>query len=378
MFYSISQSKKENFSNFYQLGKYVISTDAGWSQQGNYVYKGYADKFDLAGNLSADHTNTGNYTIFEYCPDTQELSIRTDKYRSYPIFVYPEQITNLIPGGRTVWADSILTVQSDFSVNEQKFDVIGKIDTTPLTFDQALEKVDHILANKTQEFLSHNQTPIRAFASGGVDSTLVLAYLSKHTDNFELVKCNHLDHDKFWLLNSGTLTNNFWAYKQIHHWISPTVLTSGAPGDEFMLRSPTTSNWLIQNNGMNMLDLLEDRYSNSLHCDHFKKYKQLFQAEFVPVDHKQLIYQICNNVVNDWQHWHIGNTLTWTPLRDLEITKIMLRVPVDQMLGQILNSNFSRSLILRTAPNLNQIISDRKNSGNYMKNLVDLYEHGIK
>jgi hypothetical protein len=127
---------------------------------------------------------------------------------------------------------------------------------------------------------------------------------------------------------------------------------------------------------MTMAQLLEDSaYVDCLHSEYFAlgKHVKIFQQEFAAVSPEQLIHKICDTIVNDWQHWHIGNTLTWTPLRDLEITKIMLRVPIDQVLPQIMNSDFSRELILRTAPDLNRIISSKKNSGNYMSNLVSLY-----
>jgi hypothetical protein len=45
----------------------------------------------------------------------------------------------------------------------------------------------------------------------------------------------------FYLANSSDI-KKYWGYRQIHHWQMPCVLASGAPGDEFMLRSPTTAN----------------------------------------------------------------------------------------------------------------------------------------
>ena len=86
-----------------------------------------------------------------------------------------------------------------------------------------------------------------------------------------------------------------------------------------------------------------------------------------------MMWNLCNILVNDWQHWHLGNTLTWTPLRDIEIIKLFLRLPVDDALGQILNSDISCRLIEQNEAGLTRVISDQKNSGNSMKNLVNLY-----
>jgi hypothetical protein len=176
-------------------------------------------------------------------------------------------------------------------------------------------------------------------------------------------------------MNSGTIQNKFWGYSQFHHWVEPCVLTSGAPGDEFMLRSPTTVDLLLKFNKQSIISLLETSWKNCLHSEYFSKPKhnKIFQNQLVNPDwdHKTVLWNLCNIVVNDWQHWHLGNTLTWTPLRDLEIFKILLRLPINDALGQIMNSDISCKLIEQNKPGLTTLISDQKNSGNAMKNLVD-------
>jgi len=82
--------------------------------------------------------------------------------------------------------------------------------------------------------------------------------------------------------------------------------------------------------------------------------------------------ELCNTVVNDWQHWHLGNTLTWTPFRDLELFKLFLALPYEQALGQIMNSSVSCELIERNVPGLTCVLSSQKNSGNTMRNLRGL------
>jgi hypothetical protein len=190
-----------------------------------------------------------------------------------------------------------------------------------------------------------------------------------------MIKSAHVDYDEFWLKNSGTL-KNFWGYSQIHHWNDPCVLTSGAPGDEFMLRSPVTIDLFLKLQDRDMIALLnQHRWQGCLHHTYFNlpKHRTIF-ANDTPMpdwDRKQMLWNLCNILANDWQHWHLGNTLTWTPLRDLEITKLLLRLPVDLALGQIMNSDISCQLIEQNKPGLTSVISDQKNSGNVMKNLVD-------
>jgi hypothetical protein len=84
-------------------------------------------------------------------------------------------------------------------------------------------------------------------------------------------------------------------------------------------------------------------------------------------------WALCNIIVNDWQHWHLGNTLTWTPLRDLRIIKILLRMPVPHAINQIMNSEFSKCLIERNVSGATRFISDQKNTGAVLKNLNLLF-----
>ena len=77
-------------------------------------------------------------------------------------------------------------------------------------------------------------------------------------------------------------------------------------------------------------------------------------------------------MVNDFQHWHLGNTLTFTPLRDIEIFKTLLRLDTDTAIKQIVNSEISFELIARNNPDLLNYLSPKKNVGNVYENLFQL------
>jgi len=380
MFFSISQQRQENFPDHYEMGALVVNTDSGWthSQVGSahVVYKGYADEFGLAEHLEdivlqTRPLYTGNFCVLVYLNGC--LEIKTDRYRSFPIYI-GNSITNLVPQQRTAWTDSLVTVHADLAVTEVKFDAVGSIETTELTRSQVVSAIVDLLDKKTRAFLSHNQLPVNVYLSGGVDSLLVYSFLQKHTDQYTWINCSHVDYDYFWLKNSGDIRNH-WGYKQIHHWTTPCVLTSGAPGDEFMLRSPTTGNMLLMHHNVNVFDLLEK--TDCLHREYFlrDKHVKLFQHmldDEPPIQDQDLLFeQMCHVNLNDWQHWHIGHTLTWTPLRDLEIFKLLLRLPFADQLDQFLNSGISREIIEHNRHGLSGAISTQKNSGNPLANLVD-------
>jgi hypothetical protein len=387
MFFSISQQLETNFSHCYQLGNFCVNTDAGWHQtsvqQYQIIYKGYSDLYSIEDAISViidevEPTLLGNFCAIVFDPASNSIKIKTDKYRSFPIFIDSGiRITNLVDSLHTAWADSLIEIYNDLSVTETKFDVIGPIDTEFVSVEDAIKEIDLILTEKTQNFLSHNKLPVKVFLSGGVDSLMVYSYLQRFTDQYELVKGQHVDYDEFWLKNSNLL-GKFWGYKQIHHWIDPCVLTSGAPGDEFMLRSPVTTNLFLKAQGYNMAELLDqDSWKQCLHYTYFSqsKHLEIFQNQSPsPLwTRYDMLWNLCNILVNDWQHWHIGNTLTWTPLRDLRIIKLLLRLPIEQALGQIMNSSISRTIIENNYPGLSKCISDQKNSGNSMANLVNFY-----
>ena len=383
MFFTLSKNPKKNFIHTFELGRVFLNTDAGWKVldlgENTVYYKGYADSAPLESLFDAvieqeRPTLKGNFCMIIYNHSTKVISIKTDLYRSFPIYLDPgREITNLYPTDDVVWTDSAITADQELNIEKIKHDVIGKINTDPIDKETALNQIDELLSKKTQQFLQHNKLPIKVHLSGGVDSMLVFSYLKKYTDNFELIKCSHIDYDRFWLCNEHQL-KKFWGYKQIHHWTAPCVLTSGAPGDEFMLRSPLTSHYWLTYHDQNLITLLnQPQWKNCLHRDYFKKpeLQEIFQRSGLGNKTYNVYWQLCNININDWQHWHLGNTLTWTPLRDIEIFKILIRLPLEDAVGQIFDSELSKTLIKHNDPALVDLISTQKNSGSYMSNLAD-------
>ena len=381
MFFHISKTAQQNYPCQWQLGNFAISTDPGWKHLVigpiQILYKGYADLGPLESLLgqvmfqTVPHL-TGNFCALVVVNET--VTIQTDRYRSFPIYINTDGINNLVATAHTAWTDSLITVHPDLAVTETKFDVIGNINIAELDFHQAQDQVHNILTRKTQQFLSHNKLPLKVFLSGGVDTMLVYSYLQAAGAEFELLDHEHFDHDYFWRNNSHKI-KQYWGYSQTHHWRSPAVLASGAPGDEFTLRSPTTANLYLlhHNTSIPKLLQLDQPY---LHGDYFKlpKHTKIFDQQVKSTEcASHLHYELCNIVVNDWQHWHLGNTMHWTPLRDLEIFKIMMRLPLQDAKNQIMNSIFSQTLIERNVPGATEFLSDVKNNGAVLKNLSGLF-----
>lgn len=386
MFFSLSKEAKTNFPNQYKLGKLVLNTDNGWHtySSGNHevVYKGYTDIGSVI--LLIDDiikqpkpVFSGNFCCAVYNTDTGSISFNTDRYRGFPIYYNNKEITNLEKLSNTVYSDNIISVNQELDVSyplKSNFNLVGSIGIDTLSVDEVIDQIDLLLTEKTKNFIRYINKPVKVHLSGGVDSLLVYSYLQKHTKDYELIKCQHFDYDRFWLLNEHSIIQN-WSYTQLHHWKESCVLTSGAPGDEFMLRSPATASMFLKYNNIDIRDALT---TDCLHYNYFNRLKHQEIFDSIQIDtlltKEKFYHTLCDTILNDWQHHHLGNTLTWTPLRDLRIFKLLLQLPLKDAIGQILNSDISQQLIERNFPGGSRLISDQKNSGAPMKNLVEFFE----
>lgn len=377
MFFSLSQIEDTRFPHHFHFKNFILNTDEGWHQIDNKVLKGYTDQYFTIPENIEDQELIGNFCLFEFLDGSVKL--KTNKWRGFPIWADEHEITNLTPLKKQYWADDSITIHSDLTITAHKFNFLDFQNTHELTRDELIIEVHNILKNKIHNFLKiEKNIPLKVFCSGGIDSTLVFSYIRSANIEYKLVLENTVEWDYFWCKNSGTIKNNFWGYNQIHHWREPCLLTSGAPGDEFMLRSPTTGNLWLMYHGIDIFDLLRNK--EYLHSEYFKKDKhiKLFEEQqknsddIMKLDRESFLKYIVNILINDCQHWNLGNTLTYTPLRDLEILKLFLRLKPEDGVNQLMDSSISRELINKNDSSLTQLISKKKNFGNILENLVTL------
>ena len=380
MFFALQSQRNERFPQHFELGQLVLNTDQGWHMAEHddrvLIYKGYIDDRVLGHSLQDIQKHTGNFCVFEFDKQTGLVTMHTDIWRSFVCWFDPESgISNLFKSDHAVWVDSQISIDQDLALHETKFDVIGQVDDAPVSRESAINLIQGILMQKVQAFLAHNQLPIKVFCSGGIDSALVAALVLSQGASHERVLESRVCWDYFWCKNSCHITENFWGYRQIHHWLDACVLTSGAPGDEFMLRSPTTGNLWLMHHGLDIFDYITT--GSCYHRSYFLQYQDLFRnqqddpviQDAVRLPRKDFLRYVCNIVANDCQHWHIGNTLTFTPLRDLDIFKIMARLNVADGLSQFLDSAISRAVIERIYPDVLSIVSDKKNTGEMLEHM---------
>lgn len=384
MFFSISKTPKSNFTNVTHYGSIYVNLDEGWQRAAigfkDIIYKGYLDNGQLYQNLEeivAEDlpTHKGNFCVIILGDD---IKIKSDTYRSFPIYYDGDEITNLTQLSSNITANMLVTADFNLKMDLRVFNLIGNISNLEIDFNQAVYSIDDILSKKIESFVKSNRLPLKVFLTGGLDSMLLYSYIKKYTDDFELLNYLHFDFDYFWLKNNHLIQNN-WAYNQLHHWTSPCVLVSGTPGDEFMLRNPATANLFLKHFKTEILELLkDDAFKNCIHFSYFSKQvnQDIFRDQNMTkltFKNKQLLAMyLCNITVNDFQHWHLSNTLTYTPLRDLEIFKIMLQLDVNSAKRQIMNGEITKALIERNDPTLLGHVSYQKNSKDSLSFLTKL------
>jgi hypothetical protein len=360
MFFSISTQLDSRFPNNYQFDNIWINCDPGWQQTNTVFYKGYVDNYCKitvdSGGARVEHNNP----------------------RNFPLWSRDGLITNLSPESTYHWMDDVVSLDhwGKITVNKLHLDLIVPSDS--LTIGQAQDGIRHVLDTKLKQ-APHN---LKLFCSGGVDTLLIYSMLATRHP-FELIVDEHYAPDKFTQQNQSML-NKFWAYKQIHHWIDPAWLATGSHGDEYFLRGPAIIAMLTAWHDINFGELLINN-PDCYHYHYFNKYQELWndawntrhqlQDKYPTVD--ALHRQILNMLVNDYQHWHLGNTLTWTPFKDIDIARILLQCPINQLLPQFLDARLSKDLIIDYNPHIIDYLSRYKNH-NSKENLPKLLEFHAK
>jgi hypothetical protein len=398
MFFSINTAEHDTrFPVRHIHNGFYLALDHGWNYKlindTLFFYKGYCDNGPLESILQNYLTDTtpqhsGNFCVIVVGDTT--LCVTHDINRSFPLCVYNNEFLTNFPDDEidlpkeNVWSDTLV----ELSKNGIKFKQVNNQYNKPnfLETQSAADCVKSIasIIKEKLKFFDTNTLPVNSFLSGGVDTMMSYA-LAQSYINVNLVAAEHFDLTEFTLKNYQKITHNFWGYRQIHHWKNPTVLVSGACGDEVFLRGPDMAALWCAWNNYNVVDVL-DSIEYSYHKKYFLKpdKKQIFvdawnnRSAIQNYSYSELCEKICNNVVNDHQHWHIENTITWTPFKDIRILHEILRLPKEDLFDQILYGSIDRKIIAEFNPELNHYVCDHKNH-NQFHNLLkyDLYMKAV-
>jgi len=383
MFFELSKIKNQNYPNNYELQNGTIfNCDLGWQRieykHSVIFFKGYLlddiKDEEFYESIVSDPTPRfkGNF----FCVIAEDtVTITNDINRGSPVqYVQNQKITNLERDLTPAWSDKYLTVDSLLTVTENHFSpYTGSYDD--VDYDSALDQVDKILCDSFEAFLSKNDKPIKVFLSGGIDTLTMYSYIKKFTKNFELVDYEYKKFTHFYRKNWDTKIRKFWGYNQIHSWGDvPTVLLTGGCGDEFFLRGPAMLSVLAEHHDIDTLALVE----KNPHCYHshylsLEKNRHYFSTKktFDTSSKKNTVDHILNNLINDHQHWHIDETISFTPFKNIAIPGIILNLPKQNVIEQLLEAQFNKDLISRNNPDDLRLLSNSKNHIRF-ENLISM------
>ena len=388
MFFNITPVIDRRFPYNYSLDFATLNCDAGWQQFNinNHVIfaKGYSDTHslcELANDFYQAGTYTGNFCLIKF---SNTVEITHNKNRGFPLRFCQDSVTNLFcsESYQNVWADDNIQIDNNWKIVTNKIQLDTTVQTECLSTTSALDKIFNILIIDIEKFIRTNSPKLKLFCSGGLDTLLVYSLLTYTNTKFDLVTVDHYQTDNFTEANKLALEKN-WAYKQIHHWQDPSWVATGGCGDEYFLRGPAVISMLSAWHDIDFNNLLTQS-TDSYHYRHFSKY-DIWQTDWNERRQLQQKYptkallnqQILNVLLNDHQHWHLGNTLTYTPFKNIEIVKILLQCSVEDLLPQFLNGQLTKDLIARVNPAFLDFLSLYKNfnSNQNLPKLINYHNH---
>lgn len=353
-----------------QKNQWNFESDPGWHRFGDIWAKGYACDRTLA-QVVADYdfdqppSIPGNFCLIKISGTTVQVGHNLD--RSFPLWASQDRVSNLDPVGQPIWADTLITVDSS-GLHCKQIEILGVPDQT-LTLGQVTDRILHRVTDHARQFVKHNRLPINSFRSGGLDTAFLHALVSNlgiaHSEWKETVV-----EPNDWINRNTEKLGRFWAYQQIHHWNRPTIMLTGSQGDEYFLRGPSVISMIMAWHDIDFLEIL-NQHPGAYHHWYFSKSKnqEIFASEFrdrfalkeqYPT-WKTLCDQIINVLANDHQHWHLGETLTWTPQKDLDIARWALCLPIQDLLQNSLHGSLTRSCIQGLMPSSLESVIKHKN-----------------
>jgi hypothetical protein len=357
MFFSICRTQDPRFPNNHKVGNLWFNCDNGWNAvAAGTWHKGYRENYC--------QVELGDFGA----------KILHDQFRSFPLWHNHDSITNLahrdIP--TQAWADDELSMDQYGTVDAKKIRLPLQVPDKTISVAQAQDQIKALLDHSVTSFFDCHDIQPRVFVTGGVDTMLIYALLRSQHKRMDLVREFVYEQDAFVQANQSVLDGH-WGYCQLHHWLAPTWLATGSHGDEYLLRGPEVIALLTAWHDIDFEKILLDRS----HCYHYKYFlleknlkifrgywSQRKELQSTYPTRQKLFYQVLNILVNDHQHWHLGNTLTWTPLRNIELTKILLQCNIQDLLPQFLNAQITKNLIDIYKPGLTNFLSSFKNFDN--------------
>jgi hypothetical protein len=295
------------------------------------------------------------------------------QYNTSPIFVSTMLNTgcesNNLGGQEYIVIDNntLSTKSYDLFKNYLNFD--------PMTEEEVLTSIDTVIRNNFKKMLDKNKDPIIVMITGGVDTLIGFSYLKQYTDNFKILTYEHIDFTDFICKNWASFKKRNSSEGLLHFKGSKLILAGGW-GDERLIRDPRICNLNFKLHGSSILEEIENHVGEyQYQIAQTPAYKNAYiEQQNIPSMNKIETFREMYNINVHVRGWgHVEENLYFSPLKDLQITNYMLRLPYEVQKKQLFNGYLSKKLIERNDPDLLQYISKYKNH-NCFENVYKMFE----
>lgn len=355
MFFDIntnpSGTTHKYLNEMHKVGRWKIFLDNGWisSHSGSTTTfkKGYSTESEI---VDAKAGQTGNFCIIT-CK-SNSITIEHDDCRGFPIYWSNDMISNLYSSSNQLWTGQTAFIEDDKVKCKFGKLLLDSISTEKQNVRVLLDLVETYFKNYIAQYLKYNADFYLADSSG-IDTLTLSALANKAVQPVEpLIICNSP--------LSEYIKTRYWGYKQLPN--KYNFVGTGFCGDEFMMRNPLYVSWYLKFHNIDLQKMYSknpDTYMEGFikhrYLDKISKDSSSFRNE------KEMQYQYMNNMLNDFQMWHLNETITFTPFKNRYVPHLLLSMKPKDVLTQVTDALFSKNLIYRNNPNLISKLSANKN-----------------
>jgi hypothetical protein len=319
--------------------------DKGWSQHNSAWYKGYSTECNLSENI--DNILNGYKPIGIWCV----IALVDGAYKVYhpELHNFPSnEFTNLY---NTIETGNLL-----------------ELNNTINNMDVVVDNVVSTLVDVCQGYTKNNSDILNIWCTGGLDSVLLLAICEKANIPYNLYahKSSFSSHVEYESNLTKHVKREFSNYTFLSLFANKTILATGYGGDNYFCRHPVQINMLANSLGTTLLDVVKKHHYVYPYIgrQNLENDTPSLTEEEVK---KRLLYQI-----QIWYSvWHIDNTITFTPYQNIDLFKMILTLPIHELIDASLDGTIQKKAIEKCNPDFLQLIDQQKNTILGGRNLVN-------
>lgn len=331
--------------------------DYGWSTSTiankKVWYKGYSTECRLSDKIS--EIIEGYQPTGKWCVIDDDYQVYHPALRGFPIYEYQDQLSTFC-----LENFQIKVYEHDYSNLEGG-----------LSFDQAVSQITDILVNNTDNFLKYNDVKnLNIVFTAGLDSLTAWTVFHQVSKNYKLsVKDNmgyrNYESDLFPYLDK------LWGYQVSNFYDTHNYNVSGFYGERITFREVDTAH--IVANYIKRPVMFSLRRTDYLY--HFMNRPSSVVNNYPRYKDIKDVYKWCyDRIYYDYQMWHLDNNFVFCPLYDLNIAKIVYKLPLDVIIENQKNGTIQRKVIEKINPDMLSLLSEYKNSGNIWGNFDKNFE----